>query len=122
MLGRHHHPVQLGDVVQGLFQVGGVLLKGFRVLGVTRESPVASKVHKGRKEGLIRRRQGHQLPLMYGSPPPSLAFGEEHSLTLFNVTPKDSGTYECAMNANIGGRNLNIRVELVVNGESFTLP
>lgn len=47
-----------------------------------------------------------------------VAFGQEQSLTLFNVTPEDSGSYECSVNAHIGGRNLNIRVELAVNGES----
>lgn len=88
------------------------------------ESLVASKVHNNKREGLITRRQGHPEPLAYNSAP-SVAFGDKHSLTLFNVTPKDSGSYECAVNAHIGGRNLNIRVELVVNGESgphfFTL-
>lgn len=123
MPGRRRHPVQLGDVVQGLFQVGGARQR-FRVLGVMQESLVASKIHNGKKEGLIMRRQGRHQPLVYNSSPP-VAFGEGHSLTLFNVTPEDSGSYECAVNAKIGGQNLNIRVELLVNGESgpqfFTL-
>ncbi|TWW57098.1 uncharacterized protein LOC130529992 isoform X1 [Takifugu flavidus] len=72
------------------------------------------KLHNGKKEGLIMMRQGRQQPLVYNSSPP-VALGEEHSLKLFNVTPEDSGSYECAVNAKIGGRNLNIRVELLVN-------
>lgn len=91
---------------------------------MTQDSLVASKLHKDRKEGLIMRRPDHQ-PLVYSTSPP-VAFEEDHSLTLFTVTPEDSGSYECAVNAHIGGRNLNIRVELVVDGESgprfFTLP
>lgn len=47
-------------------------------------------------------------------------FGENHSLMLLKVTPEDSGSYECAVNAKIGGRNLNVVVELVVNGEFLT--
>lgn len=89
------------------------------------ESLVASKLDKGRKVGLIMRRQDRPQSFAYSSPSP-VAFGEKHSLRLFNVTPEDSGSYECVGNAHIGGRNLNIKVELVVNGESgprfFTLP
>lgn len=48
---------------------------------------------------------------------PRVAFGEKYSLMLLGVTPEDSGSYECAISANIGGRNLDVRVALVVNGE-----
>lgn len=44
-------------------------------------------------------------------------FGEKYSLLLPRVTPEDSGSYECAINANVGGRNLNLEVNLIVNGE-----
>lgn len=84
---------------------------------MTRDSLVASKLHEDRKEGLITRRQDQHQPLVYSTSPP-VALEEDHSLTLFDVTPGDSGSFECAVNAHIGGRNLNIRVELVVDGES----
>uniref|UniRef100_A0A672IS72 Ig-like domain-containing protein n=1 Tax=Salarias fasciatus TaxID=181472 RepID=A0A672IS72_SALFA len=32
-------------------------------------------------------------------------FGQDYSLTLFGVTPEDSGTYACAINAKVGGQN-----------------
>lgn len=84
---------------------------------MTRDSLVASKLHEDRKEGLITRRQDQHQLLVYSTSAP-VAFEEDHSLTLFNVTPGDAGSYECAVNAHIGGRNLNIRVALVVDGES----
>lgn len=62
------------------------------------------------------KRRGREDAYVY-SASPQVAFGEKYSLTLLAVTPEDSGTYECAMNANIGGKNQNTRVDLVVNGE-----
>lgn len=68
------------------------------------------------------KRQGREEPYVYTSNP-RVGFGEKYSLTLLNATPEDSGSYECAINADIGGQNQNIRVDLVVNGElDFLLP
>lgn len=62
------------------------------------------------------KRHGREQPYVYSSFP-QVVFGENYSLMLLSVTPQDSGSYECAINANIGGRNLYERVDLVVNGE-----
>lgn len=75
-----------------------------------------SKFHKGSKEGLITKHRGLAEPRVY-SPSRRVVFGQEYSLMLLSVTPEDSGDYECAINADIGGRNQNSRVALVVNGE-----
>lgn len=74
------------------------------------------KFHKGSKEGVITKHRGLMEPRVY-SPSRRVVFGQEYSLTLLSVTPEDSGAYECAINADIGGRNQNSRVVLVVNGE-----
>uniref|UniRef100_A0A672IVD7 Ig-like domain-containing protein n=1 Tax=Salarias fasciatus TaxID=181472 RepID=A0A672IVD7_SALFA len=39
-------------------------------------------------------------------------FGQDYSLTLFGVTPEDSGTYACAINAKVGGQNQCLNVSL----------
>lgn len=62
------------------------------------------------------KRRGRDEPYVYSSSP-QVEFGEKYSLTLLGVTPEDSGSYECAINANIGGQNLKSTVNLVVNGE-----
>lgn len=62
------------------------------------------------------KRQGRKQPYTYSSFP-QVVFGENYSLMLVSVTPQDSGSYECAINANIGGRNRYEREDLVVNGE-----
>uniref|UniRef100_A0A672IUX6 Ig-like domain-containing protein n=1 Tax=Salarias fasciatus TaxID=181472 RepID=A0A672IUX6_SALFA len=41
-------------------------------------------------------------------------FGQDYSLTLFGVTPEDSGTYACAINAKVGGQNQCLNVSLTV--------
>ncbi|XP_056131212.1 uncharacterized protein LOC130108329 isoform X2 [Lampris incognitus] len=40
---------------------------------------------------------------------------EDYSLLLSSVKPEDSGTYECAIGANVGGINVNFRVNLIVS-------
>ncbi|XP_077407468.1 uncharacterized protein LOC144038670 isoform X2 [Vanacampus margaritifer] len=42
-------------------------------------------------------------------------FGENDSLHLPAVTPQDSGTYKCAINAKVGGRNKECLVDLFVH-------
>lgn len=64
----------------------------------------------------MMKRWDQQEPDFYSSYPPT-ALGEDLSLKLFRVTPESSGSYECAINAKIGARNLNPRVELLVKGE-----
>ncbi|XP_062248788.1 uncharacterized protein LOC133957298 isoform X4 [Platichthys flesus] len=41
-------------------------------------------------------------------------FGDKYSLMLRNVTPEDSGNYDCYISANIGGTNRNSYVYLTV--------
>ncbi|XP_071777555.1 uncharacterized protein LOC139928797 [Centroberyx gerrardi] len=41
-------------------------------------------------------------------------FGQDHSLFLPSLTPGDSGTYECGIGANVGGKNLNTKILLTV--------
>lgn len=79
-------------------------------------SLVVSKIHKERKEGIIRKHQGRWKPDVFISSP-TVVFGEDYSLTLLKVTPEASGSYECALNAKIGGQNIKVIVDLVVNGE-----
>ncbi|XP_051914174.1 uncharacterized protein LOC127596058 isoform X2 [Hippocampus zosterae] len=43
-----------------------------------------------------------------------ITFGEGDSLHLPVVTPSDSGTYKCAITANVGGQNKDCVVDLVV--------
>lgn len=62
------------------------------------------------------KRRGQEKSFVYSTSRPVM-FGEKYSLMLLSVTPEDSGSYECAINANIGGRNWNSRVDLLVHGE-----
>uniref|UniRef100_A0A3B4T844 Si:dkey-109a10.2 n=1 Tax=Seriola dumerili TaxID=41447 RepID=A0A3B4T844_SERDU len=70
--------------------------------------------------GIIRRDKGENITHPYDSA--SVAqFGENYSLLLPRVKPEDSGTYECAISANIGQQNLNFEVSLTIN-ECVTQP
>uniref|UniRef100_A0A3B4XLG1 Ig-like domain-containing protein n=1 Tax=Seriola lalandi dorsalis TaxID=1841481 RepID=A0A3B4XLG1_SERLL len=70
--------------------------------------------------GIIRRDKGENITYPYDST--SVAqFGENYSLLLPRVKPEDSGTYECAISADIGRQNLNFKVSLTVH-ECVTQP
>ena len=69
------------------------------------------------KVGIIRRSKDKEDARYDFDRSPEPMFGEKHSLLLRKVTPKDSGTYECDINANIGGQNLELEVNLVVQGK-----
>lgn len=69
------------------------------------------------KHAIIRRGKADGRTLTYKFNRPA-EFGKNLGLLLRNVTPLDSGGYECAISANVMGQNLNLQVNLVVNGES----
>ncbi|XP_068599067.1 LOW QUALITY PROTEIN: uncharacterized protein [Brachionichthys hirsutus] len=69
-----------------------------------------------RKRGIIRRARGDNVTQLFGFGRPA-AFGADQSLLLRNVTPEDSGGYECFVTAHVGGRNRKGRVDLLVSGE-----
>lgn len=69
-----------------------------------------------RKIGIVRRGKSGTSPQYYNFTRMAM-FGEEYSLFIPSVTPEDSGSYECAISANIGGQNLNLKVVLTVNGK-----
>ncbi|XP_040921884.1 LOW QUALITY PROTEIN: uncharacterized protein LOC121200567 [Toxotes jaculatrix] len=72
------------------------------------------KLNNLKKKRHIRRRKGEHVTNTYGYIRPA-EFGKEYSLVLPSVTPNDSGTYECAISANIGGQNRNLQVHLTVD-------
>ncbi|XP_070767287.1 uncharacterized protein [Enoplosus armatus] len=66
--------------------------------------------------GIIRRSKADEVTQYYKSEFNRLAsFGEKYSLLIPHVMHEDSGTYECAISANVGGKNLNCRVVLAVD-------
>lgn len=69
------------------------------------------------KHAIIRRGKTDGRTLTYKFNRPA-EFGKHLGLLLRNVTPLDSGSYECAISANVMGQNQNLQVNLVVNGES----
>ncbi|XP_076598283.1 uncharacterized protein LOC143327684 [Chaetodon auriga] len=72
------------------------------------------KLSSQRKHGIIRRGKGIEDTQYYNFT--RLArFEEKHSLFLPSVTPEDSGSYECAISAHVGGQNRYLRVDLIVN-------
>uniref|UniRef100_A0A3B5BIH7 Ig-like domain-containing protein n=1 Tax=Stegastes partitus TaxID=144197 RepID=A0A3B5BIH7_9TELE len=50
------------------------------------------------------------------------SFGHDYSLLMPRVKPEDSGTYECALTANVGGQNLYHQIQLMVQGRLLTSP
>lgn len=48
-------------------------------------------------------------------------FGERNSLLLSRVTPADSATYKCEISANVGSKNKESRVLLMVKGKFWIL-
>lgn len=74
------------------------------------------QLHDQKQHGIIRRGKGDEATQYYDFTRLA-SFGEKNSLLLPRVTPEDSGSYECAISANVRGRNLNLQVDLIVNGE-----
>ncbi|XP_061590700.1 uncharacterized protein LOC133456261 [Cololabis saira] len=66
------------------------------------------------KEGIIRKDKGDEKPLTYHFQREA-KLGADYKLVLPRVTPRDSGIYECSINANIGGQNKELRVKLSVH-------
>ncbi|XP_051281641.1 uncharacterized protein LOC127377614 [Dicentrarchus labrax] len=66
------------------------------------------------KRGIIRRGKNDEALQSYNFTRPA-RFGEKYSLLLPRVTPEDSGTYECSINANVGRQNQYDKVILIVN-------
>ncbi|KAK2851786.1 hypothetical protein Q5P01_008062 [Channa striata] len=74
------------------------------------------KFNNTKKLGIIRRgREANSIKPYNFTRTPVATFGEGYELLLQRVTPEDSGEYECAIFANVGGRNLNLLVKLEVN-------
>lgn len=73
----------------------------------------------GKKQGIIRRSNNDRSPQNFNYSRPA-QFGRNYSLFLPNVMPEDSGTYECGVNAKIGGQNQINRILLIVNNCSTT--
>uniref|UniRef100_A0A3Q4GJU6 Si:dkey-109a10.2 n=1 Tax=Neolamprologus brichardi TaxID=32507 RepID=A0A3Q4GJU6_NEOBR len=71
------------------------------------------KVNNGNKHGIIRRGNGED-PVYYNFSR-EVTFGEKQNLLLRKVSPADSGDYECAISANVGGQNENHKVSLIIN-------
>lgn len=69
-----------------------------------------------KRHGIIRFSKNGMSPQNYSFIRPA-RFGERYSLFLTSVTPEDSGSYECAISANVGGQNQNLQVNLIVHGE-----
>uniref|UniRef100_A0A665T9Q8 Ig-like domain-containing protein n=1 Tax=Echeneis naucrates TaxID=173247 RepID=A0A665T9Q8_ECHNA len=71
--------------------------------------------HKaGKRYGIIRISKSDGKKQLYDSES-GAEFGEKYSLLLPKVTPEDSGTYECAISANIGQQNVNLQIHLTVH-------
>ncbi|TKS76697.1 hypothetical protein D9C73_010787 [Collichthys lucidus] len=67
-----------------------------------------------KRHGIIRFSKNGMSPQNYSFIRPA-RFGEKYSLFLTSVTPEDSGIYECAISANVGGQNQNLQVNLKVH-------
>uniref|UniRef100_A0A3Q0S2W0 Si:dkey-109a10.2 n=1 Tax=Amphilophus citrinellus TaxID=61819 RepID=A0A3Q0S2W0_AMPCI len=91
---------------------------------VSLECPVAEKNHNflsvtwyklnnGVKHGIIRRGNGDKQ--VYYNSSWRVTFGEKQNLLMFKVSPEDSGRYECAISAAVGGQNQNHQVDLIVH-------
>ncbi|XP_033181938.1 uncharacterized protein LOC117152872 [Anabas testudineus] len=71
------------------------------------------KLEKQKKHGIVRKGKSDTSTQNYNFTRVA-TFGEKYSLFIPNVTPEDSGNYECAISANVGGQNLNLGVDLTV--------
>lgn len=72
------------------------------------------KFHNQKKLGIIRRGKDNITYDYDFARSPKPRFGEKNSLLLPSVTHEDSGTYQCDISANVGGRNQNLKVNLTV--------
>ncbi|KAM9350799.1 uncharacterized protein ABDE67_008097 [Symphorus nematophorus] len=77
------------------------------------------QISNQKKHGIIRKGKADDSIQNYNFTRPA-SFGEEYSLLLTRVTPEDSGIYECAISANVGGQNINRQVELIVHDVCVT--
>ncbi|XP_060931415.1 uncharacterized protein LOC133005677 [Limanda limanda] len=71
------------------------------------------KLNNQSKNGILRRKKRENVTSAYRFARPA-AFGDKYSLMLRNVTPEDSGKYDCSLSADIGGTNRNSLVDLTV--------
>uniref|UniRef100_A0A3Q3JIJ0 Ig-like domain-containing protein n=1 Tax=Monopterus albus TaxID=43700 RepID=A0A3Q3JIJ0_MONAL len=71
------------------------------------------KLNKENKDGIIRRSKGDKSGQHYNFPR-NASLDNKYNLLLSNVTPEDSGTYECFIGANVGGQNRYLQVNLTV--------
>ncbi|XP_040008803.1 uncharacterized protein LOC120803881 [Xiphias gladius] len=72
------------------------------------------KLNSDKKHGIVRRGKDDTVTQHYTFRR-TAKFGEKYSLFLPSVTPEDSGDYDCSISANIGGQNLNFKVQLTVH-------
>lgn len=71
------------------------------------------QLNKENKDGIIRRSKGDKSGQHYNFPR-NASLDNKYNLLLSNVTPEDSGTYECFIGANVGGQNRYLQVNLTV--------
>ncbi|XP_071401998.1 uncharacterized protein [Centroberyx affinis] len=69
------------------------------------------KVINQKEVGIIRKSANR---IQYFNFSRTARFGQDHSLLLPSLIPGDSGTYECSIGANVGGKNLNTKIILTV--------
>lgn len=72
------------------------------------------KLHGKKRQGIIWRGKGGTEKKSFNFSRPA-SFGEKYGLLLPSVTDEDSGTYECTVSANIGEKNINVLINLIVN-------
>ncbi|XP_072222939.1 uncharacterized protein [Leuresthes tenuis] len=72
------------------------------------------KVSGEKKHGIIRISTGEKTSQKYNFTRVA-EFGKQQCLLLPSVKPADSGTYECSVQANVGGKNKRDRVNLMVH-------
>ncbi|XP_033486049.1 uncharacterized protein LOC117258917 [Epinephelus lanceolatus] len=72
------------------------------------------KFNNKEKVGIIRKGKQNSIQDYDFPRSPKPEFGEQYSLFLARATPNDSGIYECDISANVGGQNLNLKVNLTV--------
>lgn len=81
---------------------------------------VFKQLHGEKRQGIIRRVKGENGTKFLNFTRPA-SFGKKYSLLLPSVTDEDSGTYECTISANIGGKNMNLLINLIVNGKILSI-